>query len=43
MGGVTPVVAVDGRTIGTGSPGPCTTNLAAAQAARMAAEGTPLV
>jgi branched-chain amino acid aminotransferase len=30
-GGLTPVVAVDGRTIGTGSPGPITARLTAAR------------
>ncbi len=40
MGGVTPVVTVDGRRIGTGSPGPVCARLAAAYAARTAVEGT---
>jgi branched-chain amino acid aminotransferase len=40
MGGVTPVVTVDGRTIGTGSPGPLVARLAAAYAQRTAVEGT---
>jgi branched-chain amino acid aminotransferase len=43
MGGVTPVLAVDGRTIGAGRPGPYTAKLAAAYAARTAAEGTLVV
>ncbi len=43
MGGVTPVLAVDGRTIGAGRPGPCTARLAAAYATRTAAEGTLVV
>ena len=40
MGGVTPVVTVDGRRIGTGSPGPVCARIAAAYAARTAVEGT---
>ncbi len=40
MGGVTPVVTVDGRRIGTGSPGPVCSRLAAAYAVRTAVEGT---
>jgi branched-chain amino acid aminotransferase len=43
MGGVTPVLAVDGRTIGTGRPGPCAARLAAAYAARTATEGALVV
>ena len=43
MGGVTPVLTVDGRTIGAGQPGPCAARLAAAYAARTAAEGTLVV
>ncbi len=40
MGGVTPVVTVDGRRIGTGSPGPVCARIGAAYAARTAVEGT---
>lgn len=40
MGGVTPVLTVDGRTIGSGSPGPFVRTLAAAYLERTAAEGT---
>ncbi|KHL11123.1 branched-chain amino acid aminotransferase [Mumia flava] len=43
MGGVTPVVAVDGRTIGDGTAGPVLARIAEAYAARTAAEGTPVV
>jgi branched-chain amino acid aminotransferase len=43
MGGVTPVLTVDGRTIGTGRPGPCAARLAAAYAARTATEGALVV
>jgi branched-chain amino acid aminotransferase len=43
MGGVTPVLTVDGRTIGAGRPGPCARRLGAAYAARTAAEGTLMV
>lgn len=43
MGGVTPVLTVDGRTIGAGRPGPCAARLAAAYAARTGAEGTLVV
>lgn len=43
MGGVTPVVSIDGRTIGEGSPGPTCARLAAAYLARTAAEGTVVV
>ena len=42
MGGLTPVLAVDGRTIGDGRPGR-DRELAAAYAARTAAEGTLVV
>jgi branched-chain amino acid aminotransferase len=42
MGGVTPVLTVDGRTIGVGRPGPYVAKLAAAYAARTATEGTPV-
>lgn len=40
MGGVTPVPSVDGRTVGTGKPGPYAARLAEAYAARTASEGT---
>jgi len=43
MGGVTPVLAVDGRRIGTGRPGPFVARLAEGYAARTAAEGTLVV
>jgi branched-chain amino acid aminotransferase len=43
MGGVTPVLTVDGRTIGTGRPGPWTAELTAAYSTRTATEGTPVV
>jgi branched-chain amino acid aminotransferase len=43
MGGVTPVLTVDGRTIGVGRPGPYVAKLAAAYAARTATEGMPVV
>ena len=43
MGGVTPVLSVDGRTIGAGRPGPYVAKLAAAYAERTAAEGTVVV
>ncbi len=43
MGGVTPVVSVDGRRIGTGSRGPVGTAIAAAYAERTAVEGTLVV
>ena len=43
MGGVTPVLAVDGRPIGAGRPGPYLAKLADAYAARTAVEGTLLV
>ena len=39
MGGVTPVLTVDGRTIGAGRPGPYVAKLAAAYAARTAVRG----
>jgi len=42
MGGVTPVLTVDGRPIGSGSPGPFVAKLASAYADRTAAEGTPV-
>ena len=40
MGGVTPVLAIDGRTIGAGRPGPYVAKLSAAYLARTASEGT---
>jgi branched-chain amino acid aminotransferase len=43
MGGVTPVLAVDGRTVGSGRPRPYAAKLAAAYATRTAVEGTPVV
>jgi len=43
MGGVTPVVTVDGRTIGSGRPGPYVAKLGDAYAARTAVEGTVVV
>jgi branched-chain amino acid aminotransferase len=43
MGGVTPVLSVDGRTIGTGSPGPFVRKLSAAYLERTAVEGTVVV
>ena len=43
MGGVTPVVSLDGRTIGSGSRGPWCERLAGEYAARTAVEGTPVV
>ena len=43
MGGVTPVLTVDGRTIGSGRPGPFVPKLSAAYLDRTAAEGTVVV
>jgi branched-chain amino acid aminotransferase len=43
MGGLAPVVAADGRTIGDGAPGPLTKRLTALYADLTAAEGTPVV
>jgi branched-chain amino acid aminotransferase len=43
MGGLTPVLSIDGRTIGGGSRGPVTAKLAAAYADLTAREGTPVV
>ena len=40
MGGLTPVVSVNGRTIGTGAPGPITAHLAGAYAKLTAGSGT---
>lgn len=42
MGGLTPVVAVDGRRIGTGRPGPVSGRLVAAFAELTASTGTPI-
>jgi branched-chain amino acid aminotransferase len=43
MGGLAPVVAVDGRTIGDGEPGAVTTRLRAEYARLTATTGTPVV
>ena len=43
MGGLTPVLAVDGRTIGSGARGPVTARLVAAYAELTATSGTPVV
>ncbi len=43
MGGVTPVVSLDGRRIGTGTRGPVGAGIAEAYAARTAVEGTLVV
>jgi len=42
MGGLAPVLAVDGRTIGDGAPGPVTKRLTALYADLTAATGTPV-
>jgi branched-chain amino acid aminotransferase len=42
MGGLAPVVAVDGRRIGDGDPGPVTRQLTGLYAARVRASGTPI-
>jgi branched-chain amino acid aminotransferase len=42
MGELTPVLAVDGRSIGDGNPGPLTKRLAAAYAELTASSGTPV-
>jgi branched-chain amino acid aminotransferase len=42
MGGITPVIALDGRTIGCGRPGPVTLRLTAALADLTARSGTPV-
>lgn len=42
MGGLTPVIAVDGRTVGTGAPGQVTCRLAVAFADLTASCGTPV-
>jgi branched-chain amino acid aminotransferase len=43
MGGLTPVIAIDGRTIGGGSPGPVTGRLTGLFADLTARSGTPVV
>jgi branched-chain amino acid aminotransferase len=43
MGGLTPVTAIDGRTIGDGSPGPVTGRLTGLFAGLTARSGTPVV
>jgi len=43
MGGVTPVTTIDGRTIGSGQPGPYLARLSAGYLARTASEGTVVV
>jgi branched-chain amino acid aminotransferase len=43
MGELTPVIAVDGRTIGTGQPGPLTARLSTLYGALTATEGEPVV
>jgi branched-chain amino acid aminotransferase len=43
MGGLTPVTAIDGRSIGDGSPGPVTRRLAGLFAELTARSGTPVV
>jgi branched-chain amino acid aminotransferase len=43
MGELTPVLAVDGRRIGNGEPGPLTRRLSAAYAALTATSGTRVV
>jgi branched-chain amino acid aminotransferase len=42
MGGLAPVLSVDGRTIGDGTPGPVTKRLTALYADLTAATGTPV-
>ena len=42
MGGLTPVVSVDGRTIGDGSRGPLTSRMVEAYAELTSREGTPV-
>jgi len=42
MGGLAPVIAVDGRTIGKGRPGVLTARLTASYAALTARSGTPV-
>jgi branched-chain amino acid aminotransferase len=43
MGGLTPVLAVDGRPVGDGKPGPVTARLVEAYARLTASAGTPVV
>jgi branched-chain amino acid aminotransferase len=43
MGGLTPVLRIDGRTIGPGAPGPVTGRLKAAYAELTASSGTVVV
>ena len=43
MGGLVPVLRVDGRTVGAGEPGPVTGRLRSAYAALTASSGTPVV
>jgi len=43
MGGLTPVIAIDGRTIGGGSPGSVTGRLTGLFADLTARSGTPVV
>ena len=42
MGGIAPVISLDGRRIGTGTPGPVTGRLITLLAELTAAEGTPV-
>jgi len=42
MGGLTPVLSLDGRRVGTGHPGPVTTKLAALFSDLAATTGTPV-
>jgi branched-chain amino acid aminotransferase len=42
MGGIAPVTALDGRTIGTGEPGPVTLTLTSLLAKLTATTGTPV-
>jgi len=42
MGGLAPVLSVDGRTIGDGTPGPVTKRLTALYADLTATTGTPV-
>ena len=42
MGGIAPVISLDGRTIGTGEPGPVTQTLTALLAKLTATTGTPV-
>jgi branched-chain amino acid aminotransferase len=43
MGGLTPVIAIDGRTIGDGAPGPVTRRLSGLFAGLTARCGSPVV